>query len=247
MRDLIVTENITLDGVIDAAEGWFAPGGDDGEVDQSDLEAATREHFEAADGFLAGRVTFEQMRGYWPEQAGDTTGIRDYLNEVSKYVVSGTLDDPGEHSTVLSGPPRDEIEALRPPGQGHRDPGSTARARPDRGRAGDEYRFPVRAGTGRVRSVTSRCGAETLRRICAGTGAPTGRAGRRREAARLGRSSTSSGALHPARRGREREAPTGNHTVRYNPTQPRRWPRPRAERPGRPTPRCGSPAGCGAA
>ena len=24
MRDLIVTENITLDGVIDAAGGWFA-------------------------------------------------------------------------------------------------------------------------------------------------------------------------------------------------------------------------------
>ena len=24
MRDLVVTENITLDGVIDASEGWFA-------------------------------------------------------------------------------------------------------------------------------------------------------------------------------------------------------------------------------
>jgi hypothetical protein len=39
MRDLIITENITLDGVIDAAEGWFAPAGDE-EVDQSDLIAA---------------------------------------------------------------------------------------------------------------------------------------------------------------------------------------------------------------
>jgi len=27
MRDLIVTENITLDGVIDAAGGWFGPAG----------------------------------------------------------------------------------------------------------------------------------------------------------------------------------------------------------------------------
>ncbi len=25
MRSLVVTENITIDGVIDAAEGWFAP------------------------------------------------------------------------------------------------------------------------------------------------------------------------------------------------------------------------------
>jgi len=27
MRDLIVTENITLDGVIEATEGWFDPAG----------------------------------------------------------------------------------------------------------------------------------------------------------------------------------------------------------------------------
>jgi hypothetical protein len=40
MRDLIVTENITLDGVIEATEGWFNPARDDAEVDQSDVEAA---------------------------------------------------------------------------------------------------------------------------------------------------------------------------------------------------------------
>ena len=40
MRELIVTENITLDGVIEATEGWFDPAGDDAEVDQS--ESSTR-------------------------------------------------------------------------------------------------------------------------------------------------------------------------------------------------------------
>jgi hypothetical protein len=34
MRELIVTQNITLDGVIDAAEGWFDASGEEG-VDQS--------------------------------------------------------------------------------------------------------------------------------------------------------------------------------------------------------------------
>ncbi len=34
MRKLVVTENITLDGVIDMAEGWFDPLNED--VDQSD-------------------------------------------------------------------------------------------------------------------------------------------------------------------------------------------------------------------
>ncbi len=80
MRDLIVTENITLDGVIEATEGWFDPAG--GEDDVSDVETALRKQREAADALLLGRATFEQMRGYWPLQTDDTTGITDYLNGV---------------------------------------------------------------------------------------------------------------------------------------------------------------------
>jgi dihydrofolate reductase len=100
MRDLIVTENITLDGVIDAAGGWFAPAA--GDQDMSDLETALREQREAADAFLVGRVTFEQMRGYWPARTDDPTGTSDYLNSVAKYVVSTTLREPGwANSTVL--------------------------------------------------------------------------------------------------------------------------------------------------
>ncbi len=113
MRDLVVTENITVDGVIEATEGWFAPAGDDA-VDQSDVEAAIREHCEAADALLLGRVTFEQMRGYWPLQTDDTTGITDYLNAVAKYVVSSTLRDPEwERTTVLHKPLVAEVQALK--------------------------------------------------------------------------------------------------------------------------------------
>src|SRR2546421_520089 len=104
MRDLIVTENVTLDGVIDATEGWFAPAGAEAETDRTDVEAALREQREAANALLLGRVTFEDMRGYWPLQTDDTTGITDYLNNVSKYVVSSTLQDPQwERSSVLRG------------------------------------------------------------------------------------------------------------------------------------------------
>jgi dihydrofolate reductase len=113
VRELVVTENITVDGVIDASEGWFAPtGGED--VDSSDIEDAIRQQREAADAILVGRVTFEQLRGYWPNQHDDRTGISDYLNAVSKYVVSGTLADPGwENTTVLGGPVLDEVRALK--------------------------------------------------------------------------------------------------------------------------------------
>lgn len=113
MRDLIVTENITLDGVIESTEGWFAPAGDD-DVDQSDLIAAIAEQRDAADAFLVGRITFEEMRGYWPHQTDDTTGIRDYLNRVAKYVVSSSMRDPGwEPTTILRGPLRDDIGSLK--------------------------------------------------------------------------------------------------------------------------------------
>jgi dihydrofolate reductase len=114
VRDLIVTENITLDGVIDASAGWFAPAGTD-DVDRSDeLEALARQR-DAADAFLVGRRTFEQMRSYWPGRTGDDeTGVAAYLDRVAKYVVSRTLEDPAwDPTTVLHGPLDDDIAALK--------------------------------------------------------------------------------------------------------------------------------------
>ena len=111
MRTLVVTENITLDGVIDASEGWFAPAGDD---DQSDLDAALHEQAEAADALLLGRVTFEEFRGYWPLQTDDETGVTEYLDNVSKYVVSSTMKDPAwKRSTVLSGDLEHDVRELK--------------------------------------------------------------------------------------------------------------------------------------
>ncbi len=174
-RDLIVTENVTLDGVIDASEGWFDPANGDAEVDQSDLLAALREQMASADAFLVGRVTFEQMRGYWPARTDDTTGITDYLNAVHKYVVSHTLDDPRwPNTTVLGGEPADEIRALKAqPGGDIVTTGSMTLVR-SLVAAGlvDEYRLfvypvvlghgtrlfadPAAAGAGRLRLVETR-------------------------------------------------------------------------------------------
>ncbi len=109
MRDLVVTENMTLDGVIDGAGGWFGPAGDADQDDVTDELARQREH---ADAFLTGRVTFEEMRGYWPHVRHDTTGISAYLDQVDKYVVSSTLDDPQwQRTTVLRS--LDEVEDLK--------------------------------------------------------------------------------------------------------------------------------------
>jgi dihydrofolate reductase len=114
VRDLIVTENITLDGVIDASAGWFDPAGAE-DVDRSDQLAALAEQREAAGAFLVGRRTFEQMRSYWPGQVGhDESGVAEYLDRVHKHVVSTTLEDPGwEPTTVLRGPLAEDIAALK--------------------------------------------------------------------------------------------------------------------------------------
>jgi dihydrofolate reductase len=154
MLELIVTQNITLDGVIDAAEGWFDASGEEG-TDQSDVLEAVHEEIATTDALLVGRVTFEQMRGYWPLQIDDPTGVRDHLNEVHKYVVSRTLLDPAwERSPVLRGPLLEEVRGLKAqPGKGIVITGSMS-LMPELVAGGvvDEYRlfiYPVVLGRGR--------------------------------------------------------------------------------------------------
>jgi dihydrofolate reductase len=153
MRELIVTQNITIDGVIDASDGWFKPSGAE-EVDQTDIISAQREQRNGADAVLMGRVTFEQMRGYWPLQTDDESGVADYLNEVSKYVVSSKLQDPQwDNTTVLGGALVDQVEAMKSePGKDIVATGSLT-LMPDLIASGlvDEYRlfvYPVVLGRG---------------------------------------------------------------------------------------------------
>lgn len=112
--ELVVTENITLDGVVDATEGWFDPAGDEEGADTSDILEVLQGQMEAEDGLLLGRVTFESFRGYWPKQVDDPTGITAHLDSVAKYVVSSTLEDPAwDNTTCLRGPLEDEVRALK--------------------------------------------------------------------------------------------------------------------------------------
>ena len=54
------------------------------------------------------------MRGYWPQQTNDATGVTAHLNKVSKYVVSSTMTDPAwEHSAIISGDVVDSVRALK--------------------------------------------------------------------------------------------------------------------------------------
>lgn len=154
MRTLAITQNLTVDGSIEMLGDWFDPQGQ-ADVDNSDLLEELHRQDSTADGFLVGRQTFEDLRGYWPKQTDDATGITDYLNQVQKFVVSSTMTDPQwQNSTVLSGDPVQEVRALKEqPGQDIVVTGSITLCH-SLIRAGlvDEYRlfvYPVVQGRGR--------------------------------------------------------------------------------------------------
>jgi dihydrofolate reductase len=99
MRQLIVTEFVTLDGVMQglgspdedrdggfAHGGWGAPYGD--EVQQ----AAALEGMQTTSAYLFGRRTYEKMLAFWPEQS-DANPMAAHLNATPKYVATRTLDD----------------------------------------------------------------------------------------------------------------------------------------------------------
>jgi dihydrofolate reductase len=151
MRKLVVTENLTLDGVADEMDRWFSPFGDD------DLEAVNRTHMATADAVLLGRVTYAEFKDFWPRQTDDPTGVTDYLNRTQKFVVSSTLTEPEagwEHTTILRGPLATEIAALKAqPGKDIVLSGSISLAQAIlRDALADEYRiyvYPVILGRGR--------------------------------------------------------------------------------------------------
>ena len=106
MRRLIVTENITVDGIIAPMGAWFDPMAQDDE-----LAAVNQQHSADADGLLLGRVTYEEFAGFWPQQEGP---ISAYLDQVDKYVVSTSLEKAEwQNTTVLRGPLADEVAALK--------------------------------------------------------------------------------------------------------------------------------------
>jgi dihydrofolate reductase len=150
MRTLVVTQNVTVDGAVEMLDDWFDPSSDDAE-----LREATTRLSERGDALLLGRRTFEDFRGYWPQQTDDRTGITDELNRIQKYVVSATLTDPGwQNSTILGADWLDRVAALRQ--QPGKEIGVTGSIRLCHAliRAGvvDEYRFfvhPAVQGRGR--------------------------------------------------------------------------------------------------
>ena len=87
MRKLIITEFISLDGVMEAPGGepGYAHAGWVGPLFSDELGAYKGEEQLAADILLLGRVTYESFYGAWPQREGP---MAEKINTMTKYVAS---------------------------------------------------------------------------------------------------------------------------------------------------------------
>lgn len=115
MRKLIVSEFLSLDGVMEdpgGAEG-FEHGGWSMKFNDPEGMRFKLEEVMAADALLLGRVTYEGFAAAWPAMK-DPAGFADQMNGMAKHVVSSTLTDPSwSNSTVISGDLRAAVEDLK--------------------------------------------------------------------------------------------------------------------------------------
>jgi dihydrofolate reductase len=100
MRDLIVTEFVSLDGVMQAPGGepGYAHSGWVAEHFGDELGAYKEAEQLAADILLIGRVTYESFYGAWPQREG---AFADKINTMPKYVASTTLGSSDWHDTTV--------------------------------------------------------------------------------------------------------------------------------------------------
>src|SRR4051794_7525028 len=114
MGKVVVSQFVSVDGVIEdpgGSEGWDRGGwafkferGPEG--DKFKLDEVM-----AADALLLGHVTYEGFAAAWPSREGE---FADKFNNMPKYVVSSTLQDPDwNNTTVISEDIAGEIGKLR--------------------------------------------------------------------------------------------------------------------------------------
>jgi dihydrofolate reductase len=114
MGKLVVTEFITIDGVIEdpgGAEG-FDRGGWAFQFERgAEGDKFKLDELMAADAQLLGRKTYEGFAAAWPQRE-DEAGFAEKMNSMPKYVVSTTLDDASwENTTILRDV--DEVAAVK--------------------------------------------------------------------------------------------------------------------------------------
>src|SRR5437870_6697032 len=114
MGEIVVSENVSLDGVVQdpAGDEGFIRGGWVGLIAaREDVAKIALDEAVGAEAFLLGRRSYEWLAARWPSRSGE---LADGLNSLPKYVVSSTLQNPDwNNSTVLKGDAVDKVSKLK--------------------------------------------------------------------------------------------------------------------------------------
>ncbi len=116
MGQIVISENVSLDGVIQDPAGveGFRLGGWVGRIGGQGREEAAKVALDealGAEAFLLGRRSYEFLAARWPSRSGP---FAERLNSLPKYVVSSTLEAPvWNNTTVLKGDVIDEVTKLK--------------------------------------------------------------------------------------------------------------------------------------
>jgi dihydrofolate reductase len=100
--------------VMESPDQWHFPYFND------EMGQAVGEGFETSDALLMGRVLYEEWVTFWPQQDPEENPVAATMNNVSKYVVSTTLEGPLEwnNATLIGDNVAEEISELkRQPGK----------------------------------------------------------------------------------------------------------------------------------
>jgi len=115
MRNVVVTEFITLDGVFEDPGGAEKTehGGWSFKFWSDESSKFKYDELMAADALLLGRVTYEGFAAAWPDMT-DESGFAERMNGLPKYVASRTLDKvEWQNSHLIEGDVVEAVSALK--------------------------------------------------------------------------------------------------------------------------------------
>ncbi len=105
MRKLIVTEFVTLDGIMEAPEQWVF------EFHSEETAKFKLDEMLHADALLLGKNTYDIFASSWPAMSGE---LADQMNGIRKHVISTTAADLAwNNSRAITGDPVAAVSALK--------------------------------------------------------------------------------------------------------------------------------------
>ena len=114
MRKIIVTEFITLDGVIEAPGGdetRHPHGGWQFKYNSTETGKYKVDELASVDGLLLGKNTYDLFAGFWPKQTGGE--FADPINQLPKYVVSKSLQKAEWNNSHILRDVAEDVSALK--------------------------------------------------------------------------------------------------------------------------------------